>query len=114
MGDVQEDNPETGCTSRFRPVALFLFFIDDLRWGSGGLHVTLFADDVAVFVWDSKLHVAEARLQHVLDVMTTCIREDVALGPKVSVLLLLDKLTRLLVVTISLTLDQPFSTLPNP
>ena len=50
---------------------LFLFYVDDLHWGSGDLHVSLFAGDVAIWAQDSKLHIAEKRLQQGLDVVTT-------------------------------------------
>ena len=42
---------------------VFLFFIDDLRWGSGNIQVSLFADDMAILAQDNKLHVAEEQLQ---------------------------------------------------
>ena len=50
---------------------LFLFYINDLHWGSGDLHVSLFADDVAIKAQDSKLCIAEKRLQQGLDAVTT-------------------------------------------
>ena len=50
---------------------LLLFYINDLQWGSGDLHTSLFADDVAICAQDSKLHIAEKRLQQGLDAVTT-------------------------------------------
>ena len=50
---------------------LFLFYIDDLHWGSGDRHVSLFADDVTIWAKDSKLHIAEKRLQQGLHAVTT-------------------------------------------
>ena len=32
---------------------LFLFYIDDLHWGSRDLHANLFADNVAILALDS-------------------------------------------------------------
>ena len=54
---------------------LFLFYFDDLHWGSGYQHVSLFAEDVAILVQDSKLHIAEERLQQGLDVVTACSKD---------------------------------------
>ena len=53
---------------------LFLFCID-LHWGSGDLHVCLFADDVAIWALNSKLHIAERRLQQSLYAVTTWSKE---------------------------------------
>ena len=50
---------------------LFFVYIDDQHWGSGDLSVSLFADDVAILAQDSKLHIAEKRLQQGLDTGTT-------------------------------------------
>ena len=50
---------------------LFLFYIDDLHWGSGDLHATLFADDVVIWSQDSKLHISDKRQQQGLDAVTT-------------------------------------------
>ena len=52
---------------------LFLLYIDDLVWGSGGLHPSHCADDVAILAQDGKLHIAEKRLQQGLDAVTTWI-----------------------------------------
>ena len=49
---------------------LFLFYADDLYWDSGDLHVSLFVDDVAIWAQDSNHHIAERRLQQVLDAVT--------------------------------------------
>ena len=49
---------------------LFLFYIADLHWGSGDLHISPFADDVMIWSQDSKLHIAEKRLQQGLDMVT--------------------------------------------
>ena len=53
---------------------LFLFSIDDLHWGTGDLHVNLFADDVAILAQDSKLHIAEKRLQQGVDAIKHGVR----------------------------------------
>ena len=50
---------------------LFLFYIDDLRWGSGDLHISLFVDNVAIWTQDSKVLNAEKRLQQGLVPVTT-------------------------------------------
>ena len=50
---------------------LFLFYIDHLHWGSRELHISLFADDGAICAQDSKLHIAEKRLQQGLYAVTT-------------------------------------------
>ena len=64
---------------------LFLFYIDDLHWGPGDLHVSLFADDVAIWALDIILHVAERRLQQVLDVVTTWSKDwNIILSAKTS------------------------------
>ena len=50
---------------------LFLFYVDDLHWGFRDLHVSLFADDVAIWAQGSKLHITEKRLQQGMESVTT-------------------------------------------
>ena len=54
-----------------RSPLLFLFYIDDLHRDSGELHVSHFADDMAIWALDSKFHMTETRQQEGLDAVTT-------------------------------------------
>ena len=54
---------------------LFIFYFDDLHWGSGDLQVSFFADDAAIWAQDNKLHIAEKRLQQGMDSVATWIKE---------------------------------------
>ena len=76
---------------------LFLFYIDDLHWCSGDLHVSLFADDVAIWAEDRKLHMVETRLQQGLDAVTTWSMYLKMLLIRMYVLL--DKIARIKVAT---------------
>ena len=50
---------------------LILLYIADMHCGTGNLHVILFADYVVIWAQDSKLHMAETRLQQALNAGTT-------------------------------------------
>ena len=68
--EVKEDHSDIGHPRGSIPSPLlFLFHIDEQHWGSGDLHVSPFADDVAIL--NSKLHIAEKRQQQGVDTVTT-------------------------------------------